>query len=208
MAAPLVVKVCGLTRREDAAWARECGADWLGFIVHGESPRRVEPEAMAGILESLPGAVGVAVMVGVGPDEALALGHRCHASRVQLHRVDPASWPEDFPLPCTFGVGVTLEGALVGHEPSAAHLLLLDTAHGPLAGGSGRPFDWSIAAPIAARRPVLLAGGLHGDNVAEAIARVHPAGVDASSALESAPGLKDPERVRRFVAAARAASRT
>lgn len=200
-----MVKVCGLTRREDAAWALACGADWLGFVVHGESPRRIEPEQAAELVEAAGGGVPVAVMVDVGPERALELARRARAERVQLHRVAPAGWPVDFPLPCTFAVGVTPEGELVGEEPPAPHLLLLDTARTGQAGGSGRTWPWAIARGITARRDVMLAGGLSGENVADAIRSLRPFGVDASSALESSPGRKDPEQVRRYVEAARLA---
>ncbi len=198
-----VVKVCGLTRREDASWALACGADWLGFIVHGDSPRRIEPERAGAIVDSVGGGLAVAVMVGVTPEQALDLAQRAHAVRVQLHRVSPADWPGDFPLPCAFAMGVTPTGELQGEEPAPRHLLMLDTAYGSLAGGTGRVFPWDLARPLAVRREVMLAGGLSGDNVAEALRTARPYGVDASSALELSPGIKDPERVRRFVEAVR-----
>lgn len=201
-----VVKVCGLTRREDAVFALACGADWLGFIVHGKSPRLVEPEAVARIMTAVGGGVPVAVMVGVTPAQALDMARRSAAHRIQLHRVDPASWPADFPLPVAFSMGVTPEGTLVGEEPGSRHLLLLDTSHAGLAGGTGRTWPWQVAREISARRDVMLAGGLSGDNVTEAITTLQPFGVDASSALESSPGIKDHVRLRRFVEAARAAS--
>lgn len=200
-----VVKVCGLTRREDAAFALACGADWLGFIVHGESPRRIEPEQAARIVEAVGGGIPVAVMVGVTPQQALELAQRSRARRIQLHRVSPAGWPADFPLPVAFSMGVTPEGTVVGEEPAPDHLLLLDTSYGGQAGGTGRTWPWHVARGLAERREVMLAGGLHGDNVAEAIRTLQPFGVDASSALESSPGIKDHELVRRFVQAARAA---
>ncbi|HEV2105041.1 MAG TPA: phosphoribosylanthranilate isomerase [Candidatus Eisenbacteria bacterium] len=199
------VKVCGLTRAEDAAWALACGADWLGFLVRGEGPRAIAPERAREIVAGLEGAVAVAVMVGVTPDEALALATRAGAARVQLHRVDPRGWPADFPLPCAFAVGVDGEGRLTDPEPAEPHLALLDRAHPTLAGGTGRAFPWAAARALAARRAVMLAGGLDGDNVAEAIRAARPFGVDASSRLESSPGVKDRERLRRFVAAAREA---
>ncbi|HEX5634131.1 MAG TPA: phosphoribosylanthranilate isomerase, partial [Gemmatimonadales bacterium] len=161
-----VVKVCGLTHRDDAAWALECGADWLGFIVKGESPRLVEPETAAAITGSVEGGVTVAVMVGVTPEEALHLARRANAARIQLHRVAPASWPGDFPLPCTFAMGVTPAGELRGEEPDARHLLLLDTSLPGRDGGTGQVWPWDAARAIAARRDVMLAGGLSGDNVA------------------------------------------
>ena len=203
MTSRTVVKVCGLTTREDAAWALACGADWLGFIVHGESPRRIEPEQAARIVDSVGGGVPVAVMAGVTPNEALDLARRAHAHRVQLHDVSSRAWPVDFPWPCAFTVGVTPAGVLEGEEPGPEHLLLLDTSIAGRSGGTGRAWPWAVARPIAIRREVMVAGGLNGDNVAEAIRALRPYGVDASSALEASPGLKDPERVRRFVEAAR-----
>jgi len=198
-----LVKVCGLTSARDAAWALACGADWLGFVLHEPSPRALAPERAATILAGLPGAVGVAVIVGAGPDAALALARRAGAARLQLHGCDPAAWPADFPLPCAFAVGVGEDGALAGPPPPVPHLVLLDTAHATLPGGTGRTFPWSAARELASNRPVMLAGGLDGDNVAAALRAARPFGVDASSRLERAPGVKDPERVRRFVAAVR-----
>jgi phosphoribosylanthranilate isomerase len=198
-----IVKVCGLARAEDAAWALQCGADWLGFIVRGDSPRLLAPERAAAIAGALPSAVAVAVMVGVSPEEALALARRARASRGPLHAVEPGGWPVDFPLPCAFAVGVGEDGALAGALPPMPHLVMFDTAHPTLAGGTGRSFPWTAVRELASNRPVLLAGGLDGGNVSEAIAAVRPFGVDASSRLESAPGIKDPEKVRRFVAAVR-----
>ncbi len=204
MARRTVVKVCGLTRREDASWALACGADWLGFVVHGESPRRIDADDAGRIVASVGGGLAVAVMVGVTPAQALDLAQRTRASRVQLHRVDPTTWPADFPLACTFAMGVTPEGRIVGDEPASNHLLLLDTSSGQQAGGTGRTWPWHIARELCERREVMLAGGLHADNVTEAIQTLRPFGVDASSSLELSPGIKDPERVRRYVAAVRA----
>jgi phosphoribosylanthranilate isomerase len=202
--ARIVVKVCGLTRLEDARAALEAGADWLGFVVMGDSPRRITPEAAAAILGVLPGAVAVAVMVAPTPDQALAIATRIGAARVQIHGVDPASWPADFPLPAGIVVPVDAHGVLRGAAPGARHLLMLDTAHATLHGGTGMPLPWDAVAPLAAARPVMLAGGLAADNVAAAIEKVRPFGVDASSRLERAPGIKDHDLVRRFVAAVRA----
>ncbi len=198
-----IVKVCGLTRLQDAHDARRAGADWLGFIVHGESPRRVRPEYMSTVMTTLPGAVGVAVMVSPSPEEALDLARRAYAKRVQLHRVDPASWPADFPLPVAFALGVGPDGTFDGALPDARHLVLLDTAHATRAGGTGMRFPWEAARAIALERPVMLAGGLDGSCVAEALETCRPFGVDASSRLESAPGLKDAELVSAFVRAVR-----
>lgn len=197
------VKVCGLTRREDALWAVRCGADWLGFVVLGESPRRIGADDAAAILAHTPGVPGVAVMVAPSPGQALELARRSGASVVQLHAVDPAGWPADFPLPVHFAVGVDARGVLTAPLPPEPHVVHLDTAHAGGEGGTGRTFPWSAASELARARRVVLAGGLGPDNVAEAVRLVRPFAVDASSRLESSPGLKDPERVRRFVDAVR-----
>ncbi|MBI1797942.1 MAG: phosphoribosylanthranilate isomerase [Candidatus Eisenbacteria bacterium] len=199
-----IVKVCGLTRVEDARAAADAGADWLGFIVRGESPRRIEPAAAAAIVAALPEAVAVAVMVGVGPDEAMELARAIGARRVQIHRADPADWPREFALPVTFAVPVADDGRLTSRLPAPEHLVMLDRAHETKAGGTGETFPWESAAALAVRRSVILAGGLDDQNVAEALERVRPFGVDAASRLEREPGIKDHERVRRFVAAVRA----
>jgi len=199
-----VVKVCGITRLEDATAALEAGADWLGFVFYRESPRRIEAEAATRILAALPHATGVLVMVAPTPDEALALARRIGARRLQLHRVPPASWPDDFPLPVAFSIPVGEDGEPEAELPPRADLLMLDTADDILPGGTGRTFPWRGATALASRRAVMLAGGLGPDNVAEALARVRPYGVDAASRLESAPGIKDHDLVRRFVAAVRA----
>jgi phosphoribosylanthranilate isomerase len=199
-----VVKVCGITRLEDARAALAAGADWLGFLVHGESPRHLGASVAADIIGALPQATAVAVMVAPGPEEALALARRIGARRLQLHQVDPAAWPEGFPLPVAFAVPVTAEGRLAARLPAPNDLVLLDTAHETKSGGTGQSFPWDSAVALAARRPVMLAGGLGPDNVAAAIERVRPFGVDASSRLEASPGIKDHDLVRRFVAAVRA----
>lgn len=201
-----LVKVCGLTNLDDARAAFEAGADWLGFVYHTPSPRHVDPARAAEIIAALPGVTAVAVMVAVSPEDALSIARRMGASRVQVHRA-PASWPADFAMPSAIVVPVDAGGTLGAPVPQPRHLLMLDTAHAELAGGTGETFPWDAAQRIARTREVLLAGGLGPGNVGEAIARVQPFGVDASSSLERAPGIKDHELVRRFIEAARAADR-
>jgi phosphoribosylanthranilate isomerase len=199
-----LVKVCGLTRAEDAAWALACGADWLGYIVAAGGPREIGPARMAAIVAALPaGAVHVAVLASVGPAEALALARSANAGRLQLHRCDAAAWPADFPLPCAFVTGVDAEGRAQGPLAPEPHLVQLDTAHATLTGGSGVAFPWARARELCGGRRFVLAGGLGPDNVADAIRVAAPWGVDASSRLERSPGIKDPDLVRRFVAAAK-----
>jgi phosphoribosylanthranilate isomerase len=198
-----VVKVCGLTRVEDVHAAAAAGADWVGFVLSGESPRRVERAAAAALRAACDGIVAVAVMVAPTPEEALALARAAGCERVQLHRVDPARWPADFPLPVTFAIPMHADGRLGAALPGPRDLVLLDAAHATLAGGTGTRVSWEAAGRLASVRDVVLAGGLDGTCVAEAIERVRPFGVDASSRLESSPGVKDHDRLRAFVRAVR-----
>jgi phosphoribosylanthranilate isomerase len=204
MARRTLVKVCGLTRLADARVAHDAGADWLGVILKHDGVRRIPVETAREITTALDGSVVVAVMVKPTPQEALDLATRAGARRVQLHGVDPLDWPEDFPLPVAFSIPVAEDGALTLTLPDSRHLVLLDTAQVSGAGGTGRSFPWDTARVVAATRDVLLAGGLAADNVGEALDASRPFGVDASSRLESAPGVKDETKVRAFVAAVRA----
>jgi phosphoribosylanthranilate isomerase len=198
-----IVKVCGITRLDDAQTALDAGADWLGFVVKDVGPRRIDPSKAAEIAAVAGAAVTVAVMVDPTPDEAISLAARLGADRVQLHRTNPTLWPADFPLPVIFAIPVAADGALQEILPAVQHLVLLDAAHPTLAGGTGRHVPWESARVVAATRNVMLAGGLDGETVGAALARVRPYGVDASSRLESSPGIKQPDKVRRFVAAVR-----
>lgn len=199
-----LIKICGLTSHEDAFMAYEAGADWLGFVLWDESPRGIPVAKAREITAALDGVVRVAVMVSPTPEVAEELASQAGVDRVQLHGVDPMTWPESFPFPICFACTVEDDGSLREALPPAKHLVLLDTADRELFGGTGRTFPWVTARVVAASRDVLLAGGLDAINVAEAIEHVQPFGVDASSRLESSPGRKDPERVRAFIAAVRA----
>ena len=201
-----VVKICGITTLEDARAAVAGGADWLGFVIYEPSPRHVDPDQAARIVAAVPGLAAVAVMVATPPERALEIARRVGASRIQMHR-PPASWPLDFPIPTTMVVTVAADGTLTTPLPDARHLVMLDTAHAELDGGTGETFPWDAARRVARDRLVLLAGGLGPLNVREAIQRVRPFGVDASSSLESAPGRKDHAAVRHFIESVRATGR-
>lgn len=207
-AAPVrtVVKICGITTLEDARAAVRVGANWLGFVIYEPSPRHVNPDQAARIIAAIPGLTAVAVMVATPPERALEIARRMGAARIQMHRPS-ASWPLDFPIPTTLVVTVTADGSLTTPLPDRRHLVMLDTAHAELAGGTGETFPWEAARRVGHDRPVLLAGGLGPHNVREAIQRVRPFGVDASSSLESAPGRKDHAAVRQFIELVRATDR-
>ena len=199
-----IVKICGITRVEDARHAASAGADWIGFVLQGESPRRISAARARAIVDAIGEIVTVGVMVAPTPDEALLLAREAGVGRIQLHGVDPASWPQDFPLPVAFAVPVAEDGAMLSALPRTHDLVLLDTAHARLAGGTGRTFPWFVAATVATQFSVMVAGGLDDANVVAMLEEVRPWGVDASSRLESAPGIKDASRVQRFIDAVRA----
>ena len=200
------VKVCGITRAADARLACELGASAIGLVFWDRSPRRIDPAAAAAIAAALPAAaLPVGVFVDAAAEEIRAVVERVGLRAVQLHGDET----EDLLRRLPAGVAVIKAVALRSPADVAAALdlpdgltVLLDV-HDPVRrGGTGRTVDWTLAAEVARRRRTYLAGGLGADNVAEAIAAVRPYAVDASSRLEAAPGVKDPARLRAFLAAA------
>lgn len=199
------VKVCGMTRAEDVRSAAAAGADAVGFVHFAPSPRSLEAEAAAELARCLPaGTLGVAVLVDATPEAARAWLARTDVRVVQLCGAEESETWRGFghPILRRVAVGVGDERELARWAGVAAGFVL-DHPGGP--GGTGRGVDWGRAAELARIAPCLLAGGLDETNVEAAIRAVRPAGVDASSRLEEAPGRKDEGRVRAFVARALAA---
>lgn len=186
------LKICGITNAEDAREAVEVGADALGFVL-AESPRRVTPEQIALICQGLPPYVTrVGVFVDEEYSEVVRLLRECRLDRAQLHGDEDPGF-----VRALRGRGYKAFRVGEGRDPAGeierypAGTVLLDTWHPDRAGGTGRPFDWSIAALLARKMPVILAGGLSPENVAAAVAQVRPWAIDISSGIESAPGRKD-----------------
>jgi phosphoribosylanthranilate isomerase len=205
----LFVKVCGITSPEDAVAAAEAGADAVGMVFWPRSPRAVSVEQARAIAQALPPfVVRVGVFVDAGRDEMARVAEAAGLDMLQLHGDEPpegcAGLPRRALKAVRVGAGFAPESALL-YEGRVAGLLL-DTGGDDAPGGTGRPFDWSLARDVRRRsRFLLLAGGLAPENVRAAIEAVRPHGVDASSRLELSPGRKDDARVRAFVAAVRAA---
>jgi len=206
----LFVKVCGITSVEDGRLAAEAGADGVGFVFWPQSPRFVDPARARDIGDALPAAVvRVGVFVDAAPEEVVRVADEARLDVLQLHGNEA---PEDLPrLPrrtwkaIRVGPGFVAADAL-RYEGRAAGLLL-DTRSAEAPGGTGRTFDWALAADVRRRASFLmLAGGLDALNVRAAIRAVGPDGVDVSSGVELEPGRKDPEKVRAFLRAAREAS--
>lgn len=201
------VKVCGLTSAEDVELALAAGADALGFVHFAPSPRSLAAEDAARLVALVPpGVLAVGVLVSAHPLDALAFAETSGVRALQLcGRERPADW-QAFPLPLLRRVAV--EERAEEHVEAwreVARVFVLDHPAAP--GGSGLAVMRHVAATLAERAPCLLAGGLDAHNVAAAVRAVRPAGVDASSRLECAPGRKDPDRVRAFVRAALGALR-
>ena len=197
------VKICGITRPEDADLAARLGAAWVGFIFWPRSPRFVQPAAAAAILGGLPPHVGgVGVFVDQPVDEVNAVAEEVGLAAVQLHgRESPATCRA-----CRRRVikAVRLPGHGAGDDADAVWsgaTILVDAFDPVRMGGTGRRVDWTRAARLARRRPLMLSGGLRAENVADAVRQVAPYGLDVSSGVESEPGVKDPHRLRAFFAA-------
>lgn len=205
----VAVKVCGITRAEDAAACARLGAWGVGLVFADGSPRRVGEDAAAAIARAVPDDVAVVgVFVDAAPREMARIARRVGLTHLQVHGdIDPQAARAAAGLPVVQGVRVDGPEALRRARASAADLVLLDAAVAGMHGGTGTPFDWSLLDDAGVGRPFALAGGLRPDTVADAVVRLRPAMVDVSSGVESAPGVKDHDAVAAFVAAVAGARR-
>ncbi len=198
---PVLVKICGITRLEDALASVEAGADALGFNFFPASPRYVSPEVAGRIVSVLPAGIRkVGVFVNPEPEAVARIRKTVGLDTVQLHGdEDPVLFTGVDPLWRALRVDAGFRADALPSWPVEA--ILLDGPAGVLYGGAGLPFDWAAARGIGCR--IVIAGGLDAQNVAEAIRLAQPWGVDSCSRLESAPGIKDHGRIRAFVKAVR-----
>lgn len=201
------VKICGLTRESDVEAACELGAAYVGFNFSAASPRRVTPERARDLASSVSGRVRrVGVFVGEGYAEIEDAISAASLDLVQLHRTLRAEDLLRVPRP-------VLAVAHAGRDeeiPPGALLdrcagILFDTEVRGVAGGTGVPFDWILVEGRTWPVPLFVSGGLRPENVGESIRRTRPSAVDVASGVESAPGVKDPDRMRRFFDAVRRA---
>ena len=194
------VKICGITTVEDAHMAIEAGADALGFVFYDKSPRNLLPERAAEIISSLPPFIHVVgLFVHAQLDFVNATADRCRLDIVQLHGDESQEFCARVNRRVIKAFRVKDITSLDRMEEYRVAGYLLD-AYSPKAfGGTGVTFNWDTAVVAKKFGPIILAGGLTPDNVAEAIGHVSPYGVDVSSGVESAPGVKDPTKVREFI---------
>lgn len=199
------VKICGITDPADARAAVAAGADALGFVFHKPSSRFVTPERAAGIISELPAFVdAVGVVVDLGPAELDNIARVSGIGYFQFHGSEDPETCEGAGLPFLKALRVRPEFDIRSQAQryGRAKGLLLDAFVRDMVGGTGSTFDWSlIPADLAA--PVFLAGGLSVDNVAAAVRAVRPYGVDVSSGVERAPGLKEHGRIMEFMRSVR-----
>jgi phosphoribosylanthranilate isomerase len=202
------IKICGVTEVEDARDAVLLGADAIGLIFHRGSPRSIEPGRAAKIIETLPPFVTVAGVFANYPDphnlEDFAVSLGLHA--VQLHgneTPDYCSVIQRVKVIKAFRVNETFRVDSLRAYGSGA--FLLDAGSGDQFGGTGKTFNWDLAFGANAFGYIIIAGGLTPDNVPKAIAELHPYAVDVASGVESSPGKKDYEKMRRFIDAVRRA---
>ena len=202
------IKICGITNLNDALTAIEAGADALGFVFVPHTPRYIEAQDAATIINLLPPfitTVGLFVNEGLAKIQAIADG--CHLNVIQLHGGESPQF-------CDTLNRRSIKAFRVKNQASLSHLpnyhvsaYLLDTYVKGKLGGTGEVFDWHLAVSAKQYGPIILAGGLNPDNVSYAVRQVHPYGVDVSSGVEAKPGRKDPAKVKAFIHAVREVDR-
>lgn len=201
------VKICGITNWDDAKLAMDAGADALGFNFYAKSPRRIAASRAKEIIRHLPSQVtAVGVFVNNSAKEMMSIARSANLGALQLHGEESPATVErlarQYPVIKAFRVGPRFRARELKKYPSAAGFLLdgYDTKHH---GGTGKRFDWRVAREAKRYGPVIVAGGLRAENVAEAIRQVKPFGIDVCSGVEERPGRKDAKKVKRFMAAVR-----
>ena len=201
------VKICGITSVEDAEEAVEAGADMLGLMFYPDSPRHISVEQAQTIERRLPPfIIRVGVFADQEPGDVFSAMHTCGLNLLQFHGRETPEYCRQFGIMTMKAFRVRDAESLkeIPQYPTDAYLL--DSHVAGQAGGTGKTFNWELAAEAGSFcKPVFLAGGLTPENVAEAVRTVRPFGVDVSSGVEQSPGKKDPKKMRDFIAAVRSA---
>jgi phosphoribosylanthranilate isomerase len=204
----VVVKICGITNVTDALAAAAAGADALGFVFYEPSPRYIAVSTAAPISRGLPPAlVKVGVFVNASEETVVTAIRECGLSLLQFHGDEPPDYCLQFGVMSMKAFRIRDRDSLRALPAYRTDAWLLDAFTPGQPGGTGANFNWDLAVEARALgRPIFLAGGLTPENVADAVCRVRPYGVDVSSGVESAPGKKDPAKLRAFVRAAKGAT--
>jgi len=200
------IKICGITNIPDALYAVELGADALGFIFYQKSPRYITPQAVRVIIDALPPFVTtVGVVVNESIDSVREILATSGCDMAQLHGDETSAYIDALARPAMKCLSIAGPEDLAPiAQFTNARAIMLDTKVERQSGGTGIAFDWHIARQAQhCGRPIVLAGGLRPENVAEAIRIAQPQAVDISSGIEAEPGKKDHQRMRQFFAAVR-----
>ena len=198
------IKICGITRAQDACAAAQAGADAIGLVFYPPSPRYLSSERAVEIRDALgPFVQTVALFVNPDAAQVAQVLQRVRPAMLQFHGEETPEFCAQFGMPfvkaCRVRLGID---ALEYLRPFSRAAAWLFDSHVPEYGGVGEPFDWSLL-PATRERPVILSGGLARGNVAAAVRRVRPWGVDVSSGVESAKGVKDAAKIAAFIAEVR-----
>jgi phosphoribosylanthranilate isomerase len=202
------VKICGITRLEDALLAAQSGAHALGFVFYAPSPRYIAPDRAAEIIHALPPFVTpVGLFVDASAGEVRRVLACARVSLLQFHGAETPAFCGQFGLPYMKAVRVKPGLDLIQYASrySAAKALLLDACVDGIHGGTGATFDWQLV-PDTLPLPTVLSGGLTAENVADAIRKVRPMAVDVSSGVERAKGIKDAAKIAAFMSGVRNAT--
>lgn len=213
----VLIKICGLASEDAMDAALEHGADMVGLVFHPRSPRHLSLNAAARLAQRVRGRARKVLLTVDADDTLLATASAAlNPDILQLHgRETPerVAFVRDrykIPVMKAIAIGAPSDLSDIARFEPVSDFLLFDAKPAPdaqLPGGNGKSFDWSLLAAIETNRPWLLAGGLNAETIADALARTAAQGVDVSSGVESAPGVKDEEKIAAFIARARAAAR-
>ncbi len=194
------IKICGITRPDDALCAEKLGASAVGFVFYPPSPRSIDPEAAGKISGTLgPFIARVGVFVDEDPEVVMETARKARLTAVQLHGSESPEYVRELYGLRTikaFRVDQEFNPGLLGNYDVDAYLL--DTLDRNGYGGTGKTFDWELAVSCSRFGKIILAGGLNADNIIRAVRTVKPWGVDVSSGVERQPGEKDPVKMREF----------
>ena len=195
------IKICGITRIDDALCAAACGADAVGFIFHPPSPRYVTPERAKEIIAALPAGIAtVGVFVNRKVEEVAQTVEDCGLDLLQLHGDESPEYCRRFPPERVIkAVFLRTPEELRAFDAYDVRAFLADFRDAGRYGGTGKRADWGLAARLGKAHPLILAGGLCIENIGEALAAVAPDAVDINSGCERAPGIKDHDRMKRIV---------
>lgn len=196
------VKICGMTRIEDALLAVKEGADAVGFIFYKKSPRYVNAKTVKSIVAALPPFIEtVGVFVNESADRINRIADSCKLTTVQLHGNESPAFCKKIHRKVVKAVRVNGKESFKGLSAYKVSGFLLDAYSEQQQGGTGEKFDWRLASEGKKFGPVILAGGLDPSNVAHAIQKVKPYAVDVCSGVEKMPGIKDPSKLKKFLKA-------